>query len=92
MQQKILGEVVIRNHTSQHYKTIFSQKTGFFVRVEDKDGIKRENVKDVFGDIKEINIGKNTELAFVTSVLTEKEFKEKLDDIGGAINYIRVKN
>ena len=37
MQQKILGEVVIRNHTSQHYKTIFSQKTGFFVRVEDDE-------------------------------------------------------
>ena len=33
----MLGEVVIRNHPSQHYKTIFSQKTGFFVRVEDDE-------------------------------------------------------
>ena len=35
---------------------------------------------------------KNTEFAFVTPVLTEKEFKCKMESIGGAINYIRVKN
>ena len=34
MQQKMLGDIVIGEHPSQHYKTLFSQKTGFFVRME----------------------------------------------------------
>ena len=35
MQQKTLGDIVVGIHPSQHYKTVFSQKTGFFVRLED---------------------------------------------------------
>lgn len=35
MQQKIHGDIIVSKHLSQHYKTIFSQETGFFVRVED---------------------------------------------------------
>lgn len=35
MQQKTLGDIVVRMHPSQHYKTVFSQRTGFFVRLED---------------------------------------------------------
>ena len=34
MQQKTLGDIVVGEHPSQHYKTLFSQKTGFFVRLE----------------------------------------------------------
>ena len=36
MQQKTLGDIVVGEHPSQHYKTIFSQKTGFFVRQEEE--------------------------------------------------------
>lgn len=35
MQQKTLGDNVIGTHPSQHYKTVFNQKTGFFVRLEE---------------------------------------------------------
>ena len=35
MQQKTLGDVVISEHPAQHYKTVFSRKTGLFVRLED---------------------------------------------------------
>lgn len=67
-------------------------QNAFFVRVENSDGTKKEMVNKTFGDVSEINIGKTTEYAFVTSVLTEKEFKDKIEGIGGAISYIRVKN
>lgn len=35
MQQQILGDNVVRAHPSQHYKTLFNQRTGFFVRLEE---------------------------------------------------------
>lgn len=35
MQQKTLGDVVVGVHPTQHYKTVFSRKTGFFVRLEE---------------------------------------------------------
>lgn len=35
MRQKTLGNIVVREHPTQHYKTIFNKKTGFFVRLEE---------------------------------------------------------
>lgn len=35
MLQKTLGDVVVGEHPAQHYKTVFSRKTGFFVRMEE---------------------------------------------------------
>lgn len=35
MQQKTHGDIVIGEHPAQHYKTVFSQRTGFFVRLEE---------------------------------------------------------
>ena len=35
MQRKTLGDLVVGEHPTQHYKTVFSQKTGFFVRLEE---------------------------------------------------------
>ena len=35
MQRKTLGDIVVGEHPTQHYKTVFSQKTGFFVRLEE---------------------------------------------------------
>ncbi len=31
----MLGDIVVGEHPEQHYKTVFSQRTGFFVRLED---------------------------------------------------------
>lgn len=36
MQQMQDGKLIERNHPNQHYRTIFNQHTGFFVRKEDK--------------------------------------------------------
>lgn len=30
------GNLIIQNHTEQHYQTIFNRKTGFFLRIEDE--------------------------------------------------------
>ena len=30
------GDLIIREHTEQHYRTVFNRKTGFFVRKEEK--------------------------------------------------------
>ena len=35
MQQKTLGDIVVGDHPAQHYMTLFSQRTGFFVRLEE---------------------------------------------------------
>ena len=35
MQRKTLGDIVVGVHPAQHYKTVFSQRTGFFVRLEE---------------------------------------------------------
>ena len=35
MQQRTRGDIVVGEHPEQHYKTVFSQRTGFFVRLEE---------------------------------------------------------
>lgn len=66
-------------------------KNSFFVRVCDKDGLGKEKIHKIFGDVEEVSIGKNDEFAFVTGIMTEGEFKDKTDRIGEVINYIRIK-
>lgn len=35
MQRKMDGNLIIREYPEQHYKTLFNQRTGFFMRLED---------------------------------------------------------
>lgn len=35
MQRKMDGDLIIREYPEQHYKTLFNQRTGFFMRLED---------------------------------------------------------
>lgn len=35
MQQRTHGDVLVSEHPAQHYKTVFSRRTGFFVRLEE---------------------------------------------------------
>ena len=67
------------------------EKNIFFVRVYDEDGTLADKVNDVFGDVEEININKKDEYAFITSLLTEGEFKDLSNRVGNVINAIRVK-
>ena len=59
----------------------------FFVRVK---ADRREQAMAAFGSLAEINVGIAEEFAFMTQVITEKEFNAKIDEIGGCINRIRI--
>ena len=59
----------------------------FFVRVSSD---KREAAMEIFGSLAEISVGITEEFAFMTQVMTEKEFNGKIEKIGGCINRIRI--
>lgn len=59
----------------------------FFVRVKREQ---KEEALTVFGSLAEINVGISEEFAFMTQVMTEKEFNDKIEKIGGYINRIRI--
>ncbi len=62
-------------------------KRKFFVRVP---GDKKDAAMAAFGALAEINVGIAREFAFMTQMMTEKEFDEKIEKIGGCINRIRI--
>lgn len=59
----------------------------YFVRVGSD---KKEAAMEVFGSLAEISVGIAEEFAFMTQVMTEREFNGKIDKIGGCINRIRI--
>lgn len=59
----------------------------FFVRVESGQ---KEAAIEAFGSLAEINVGIAQEFAFMTQVMTEKDFNDKIEKIGGCINRIRI--
>lgn len=59
----------------------------FFVRVT---SAQKDAVIDTFGSLAEINVGIAEEFAFMTQVMTEKDFNGKIEKIGGCINRIRI--
>ena len=59
----------------------------FFVRVESGQ---KEAAMETFGSLAEINVGIAEEFAFMTQVMTEKDFNDKIAKIGGCINRIRI--
>lgn len=59
----------------------------FFVRVR---GDQREAAMAAFGSLAEVNVGIAEEFAFMTQVMSEKEFNEKIEKAGGCLNRIRI--
>lgn len=59
----------------------------FFVRVR---ADQREAVMAAFGSLAEVNVGIVKEFAFMTQVMSEKEFHEKIEKAGGCLNRIRI--
>ena len=43
-----------------------------------------------FGSLAEVNVGIAEEFAFMTQVMCESEFNEKLEKTGGCLNRIRI--
>ena len=66
---------------------IENDKGKFFVRV---DSDKKDAAIEAFGALAEINVGIEKEFAFMTQVMTEKGFNDKIEKIGGCINRIRI--
>lgn len=59
----------------------------FFVRVS---ADRRETAMGAFGALAEVNVGLTEEFAFMTQEMSEKEFDEKIEEIGGCLNRIRI--
>lgn len=66
---------------------ISSAERKFFVRVR---ADQREAVMAAFGSLAEVNVGIVKEFAFMTQVMSEKEFNEKIEKAGGCLNRIRI--
>ena len=70
--------------------SIDSVSRKFFVRA-DKAKADEAKVKAVFGNVEFVTVDSITnEVAFVTEVLTEKAFKEKVEELGAVISRIRI--
>ncbi len=85
------GANIITNWSSekQDLLDIKDAKHRFFVRVKESDGIVDEVAK-LFGEVQPIDVGINGECAFITNVMTEKEFDDKSAMIPEVIGKIRV--
>lgn len=68
-------------------ENIANDKGKFFVRVSAE---RKEAAMETFGSLAEVNVGIAEEFGFMTQVMTEKEFNDKIDKIGGCINRIRI--
>ena len=66
---------------------VTSARRRFFVRIS---ADQREAAMAVFGAMAEVNVGLMKEFGFMTQEMTEKEFNEKIEKIGGCINRIRI--
>ena len=66
---------------------ISSGERKFFVRVKAQQ---REAAMAAFGSLAEVNVGIAEEFAFMTQVMCESEFNEKLEKTGGCLNRIRI--
>lgn len=66
---------------------VTSARRKFFVRIA---ADKREAAMAAFETMAEVNVGLMKEFGFMTQEMTEKEFNEKIEKIGGCINRIRI--
>ncbi|MBD5485505.1 MAG: homoserine dehydrogenase [Lachnospiraceae bacterium] len=66
---------------------IGNDKGKFFVRVA---ADRKDAAMEAFGSLAEVNVGITEEFGFMTQVMTEKEFNDKIEKIGGCINSIRI--
>lgn len=68
-------------------------KHKFLVRIATKDIEEARNqVFNLFGEVREVNVGIKGEYAFITDEIEEKIYNEKAKEIGKIINRIRIKD
>lgn len=66
-------------------------KHRFFLRLEGNNNEVKDTVRDIFGEVEEINAGINEEFAFLTPIITEQEMKEKTGKLSNILSMIRVR-
>lgn len=67
-------------------------KEQFFVRIEGKPEEKLEQVRAAFGQIEPVALKElPEEFGFVTPLMSEAQYKEKAQELGGVLSMIRVK-
>ena len=72
---------------------ISESKKKFFVRIEGKIKDRLEEIERIFGIVNAIEIEEiENEFAFITPILTEKEFIQKKERLSGICNRIRVES
>lgn len=65
----------------------------FFVRIKGTPEERRNDVEAVFGGVKYVQVpGLEDEFGFVTGIITEAEYNEKVNRLGGVISMIRMRN
>lgn len=89
-------------HQGAHIMTIWSRKKlelchkthakhPFFIRLSEANSLAGK-VKEIFGSVEEVKLdGVVGEYAFITGLLSEEEFSDKISSFDNVINYIRVK-
>ena len=80
---------IIWSDEKQELLPIQDAKHKFFVRTKKCDGIEGK-VSEVFGEVSVINAGIDDEYAFITNIMTEKEYKNAADVIDNVVSMIRV--
>ena len=80
---------VIWSDEKQELLPIQDAKHRFFVRTEKSDGIEGR-VSEVFGEVSVIDAGIEDEYAFITDIMTEKEYKNAANIIDNVVSMIRV--
>lgn len=75
------------DETKVEVADVTSARRRFFVRIA---ADKREAAMSAFETMAEVNVGLMKEFGFMTQEMTEKEFDEKIEKIGGCINRIRI--
>ena len=101
----VVSDVVdAAKHIDKHIYTFWSEEklelTGikdatrsFFVRVKGDRTGRESEIKSAFGDVRYIEpSGVSGEFGFVTPVMAEKEFDEKLSGIDGVLGRIRMES
>lgn len=73
--------MTIWNREKMDLKAKEEVRVGYFVRIKADDEEVEEKVRAVFGEVEVID-GLDSEYAFVTKVMKERQFAEKINDLG----------
>jgi len=66
-------------------------KHRFFVRVSGDANELKDHVRELFGEVEELNAQLQGEYAFITELISEQEMKDKKNTLGGVLSVIRTR-